>query len=234
MDLPPYRYQQLRSDHAFRVLEIEKAESHADATLRGKIHEAHLGKPPNYIALSYTWGLPIFSESIEIEGYRLPRTENLSLALRSVRCHLGLSGPVLVWADAICIHQADAEERAAQVRQMRRIYESAGLVWANLGLGHPESSLVAKVMELQRDAARKTGVLSYFTIEHNPDYITSKDHLAAFLVEAGEKLDTQEGGLLGPAVHVAIEDLFSRPWWIIQECTTHVETRICYGEALLW
>ena len=148
MDPPTYEHQPLHAAHAFRLLRLEGTKQDADAILRGKLHEADLNEPPSYVALSYTWGQPIFCESIEIDGRRLPITENLWLALRSIRRHLGPSDPDLVWTDAICINQADAEERAAQVRQMRLIYENSSLVWPILGPGRPDANLVDKVMDV--------------------------------------------------------------------------------------
>jgi hypothetical protein len=44
---------------------------------------------------------------------------------------------VVFWVDAICINQADLDERAQQVKQMRDIYQSAEEVIIDLGEDSP-------------------------------------------------------------------------------------------------
>lgn len=44
-----------------------------------------------------------------------------------------------LWADAICINQADAEEKRSQVEIMRDIYVSAHQTWVWLGLPAADS-----------------------------------------------------------------------------------------------
>lgn len=82
-----------------------------------------------YEALSYTWGAFSQNRTItvsDISGYRV--SDNLYAALRRLR---KVSESRTLWIDAICINQADLEERAYQVMQMGTIYQSAArtVVW---------------------------------------------------------------------------------------------------------
>jgi hypothetical protein len=84
-----------------------------------------------YEALSYFWGSQKKFRSIFIEGkYKscLCVTENLHAALLRLR---DCSIPRILWVDAICINQANNEERAHQVEIMAKIYARASrvIVW---------------------------------------------------------------------------------------------------------
>ena len=99
------------------------------APLSCSLRIVSLSEPPDYEALSYTWGEPIFSASIECstEG-QLPITENLSTAL----FHLRLADRLRVlWIDAICINQQDLAERSHQVALLRDTFQRAknAIVW---------------------------------------------------------------------------------------------------------
>ncbi|KAI2611828.1 heterokaryon incompatibility protein-domain-containing protein [Hypoxylon sp. NC1633] len=75
-----------------------------------------------YEALSYTWGPPVFSHPIQINGVEFFVTENLNSALR----HLRLTGSKrYLWVDALCINQFDIREKSIQVGRMFSIYTKA-------------------------------------------------------------------------------------------------------------
>jgi hypothetical protein len=99
---------------------------------------------PRYEALSYCWGDPkrqhtVYIESPSLEGEDLsgPAIFSLSIghSLYEALKHLRRADePRVVWADAVCINQADLEERSAQVKRMAAIYSLAHrvVVWAGL------------------------------------------------------------------------------------------------------
>jgi Heterokaryon incompatibility protein (HET) len=60
---------------------------------------------PNYTALSYVWGDETTRCKIDINGETTSITTNLDIALRNFWQKEG--GEVAIWADAICINQAD-------------------------------------------------------------------------------------------------------------------------------
>ncbi|KAH0496015.1 hypothetical protein TgHK011_009536 [Trichoderma gracile] len=98
-----------------------------------------------YHALSYTWGPPVFSHSLQVLGddklddgnaHRIPKpsssiiriTENLYAALRSLRKP---DETLVLWVDAVCINQENIAERNSQVAHFPKTYAGAQsvLVW---------------------------------------------------------------------------------------------------------
>lgn len=87
--------------------------------------------PPDYATLSYCWGDPNDTSDILVNGLTTPVTSNLASALRRLR-QLGVTN---VWADAICINQADRLEKGHQIRYMTHIYTRAQTTYAWIGDG---------------------------------------------------------------------------------------------------
>lgn len=83
-----------------------------------------------YGALSYTWGSPDELRTISLDGKTCYVRQNLWLALRGLR-----KGDTTqrLWIDALCINQADVDERNRQVRQTDRIYKGASKVVISSG-----------------------------------------------------------------------------------------------------
>ncbi|KAI7775774.1 hypothetical protein LA080_006359 [Diaporthe eres] len=90
-----------------------------------------LDEAPQYSALSYVWGDPGAVASITCSGFKRKITVSLFEGLRRIR---NTNDVEVAWADAICINQADNEEKSFQVNQMGDIYDKAAevVVW----LGH--------------------------------------------------------------------------------------------------
>ncbi|CAH0025435.1 unnamed protein product [Clonostachys rhizophaga] len=61
---------------------------------------------PQYEALSYVWGDPLTAKEVKVDGAPHPITVNLKSALRDLRYP---SRSRAIWADAICINQADLD-----------------------------------------------------------------------------------------------------------------------------
>ncbi|KAK5680338.1 hypothetical protein LTS10_007265 [Elasticomyces elasticus] len=133
------RYRPLdQSRFEIRLLEIKPQtpdETHT-ASLTCRLICVPLINPPEYIALSYCWGTGVASHSISINGEDVAVTTNLLAALQELRQR----GVRLVWADAICINQADLYEKAAQIQLMGRIYARARRCVAWLGTSDVSSS----------------------------------------------------------------------------------------------
>jgi len=75
-------------------------------------------------------GRPKEQHHITINNHDLQITTNLDSALRHLRKP---HNAIRLWIDAICINQADTNERSEQVRQMRDIYMYASKVIIWLG-----------------------------------------------------------------------------------------------------
>ena len=77
---------------------------------------------PFWTAVSYTWGNQTPSEILLIDDRYLPFTSNVTQIVRDLR---EPNRHIIVWIDAVCINQNDAEEKVSQLEIMRRIYEQA-------------------------------------------------------------------------------------------------------------
>lgn len=97
-------------------------------SLQTQCHE--LSEDLEFDAVSYAWGTAPVSVAIKCNDAILYITPTVYEMLR----HLSQSKPNPerpVWVDAICINQANAEEKAVQVPQMRQVYSLARsvVVW---------------------------------------------------------------------------------------------------------
>lgn len=92
----------------------------------------NLADVPTYIALSYSWGdLPADTEIFVGPLATLLVSKHLDHALRQLR---NPSETVRVWVDALCINQADIDERSKQVSLMKQIFSTAESVYIWLGM----------------------------------------------------------------------------------------------------
>ena len=122
-----YRYSPLKHDRDIRLLYLLPGNDRAP--LSCSLRTVSLSEPPDYEAVSYTWGEPIFSASIECSTKgQLPITENLSKALFHLRLAKRLR---VLWIDAICINQQDLVERSHQVALLWDTFREAKnvIVW---------------------------------------------------------------------------------------------------------
>lgn len=126
-----YKYQRIPDYHGSRVLVLQPGDK-ADLKLSGRLEDLWMigGHSESYMALSYVWGEPQFTDVILIDGKRLAITNSLGAALRRLRPPAG-HPPLRIWVDQICINQRDTIERNQQVRLMHAIFRDASrvLVW---------------------------------------------------------------------------------------------------------
>src|SRR2546423_1242160 len=124
-----YKYEALDTDVSIRLLQLEPEKDAEACVVTINIIHVTLDQNPDYEALSYTWGEPIFDQLIQIgRNSHLLVTENLMRALKRLRHHTERR---TLWIDQICIDQSNVKERSHQVTLMRRIYQQARetLVW---------------------------------------------------------------------------------------------------------
>ncbi|OAL44762.1 hypothetical protein IQ07DRAFT_521135, partial [Pyrenochaeta sp. DS3sAY3a] len=106
-----------------------------NAPLRLSMQQVPLTPETTYFALSYVWGDPKDSRTLLVND--VPFTTAVSTAAGSDVPSLSPDPPMFQWwTDAICINQADIDEKNAQVPRMGAIYTSALRVW--IWLGYPE------------------------------------------------------------------------------------------------
>jgi len=174
-----YQYIPLQSPRAIRLLQVQPAASESSPLLC-RLVEVSLDKPPEYDALSYTWGKPsaIGPNTVDCNDGYLPITKNCHDALTRLRHK---RKPTRLWVDALCIDQSCVAERSSQVTMMGEIYKSAARVVVWLGPGDPESDFVFAVM-------RRLGKLSCFALpfQRSPQIGADKNRKISNLIE-GER-----------------------------------------------
>jgi hypothetical protein len=94
-----------------------------------------------YEALSYVWGNPHETVPIFIGKHCFKVTKNLHAALLRLRNH---SIERIIWVDAVCINQADDQEKVYQIQYMTEIYGQASRVITWLGEGTDDSDQAFK------------------------------------------------------------------------------------------
>lgn len=107
-----------------------------------------------YEALSWCWGQEVKDRAIRIQQggkyYRLAVTRDLTLALKYLRHP---HEERILWIDALCINQANHEERNHQVQMMARIYSGAKQACIWLGEDTDDSTtaigFINEIMKLE-------------------------------------------------------------------------------------
>jgi len=115
-----YIYKSLEGEASIRLLMIEPGED--SALLQCRFEIASIDNAFTYSALSYVWGNDALEDAVLCDGGMIQVTTSLGYALRRIR---KVDAPVLLWADAICVNQADLNERSRQVQMMHQIYSRA-------------------------------------------------------------------------------------------------------------
>lgn len=113
----------------------------AGSKIKAYLAEHDFLDPPEYSALSYTWGdePPVHQIDLNYEPHDIPT--NLFHALRRLRSPVY---HVFLWVDFLCINQSDEAEKGTQVKRMADIYQKAKNVWIWLGEEDWKSKLVMK------------------------------------------------------------------------------------------
>jgi hypothetical protein len=90
-------YFPLLKGKVIRLVELARGSWNEPVSIR--LFIAELQHAPEYDALSYVWGNPPGTSSIQCNGRRFNITLNLSLALKRIRFP---DHPRIVWIDAVC------------------------------------------------------------------------------------------------------------------------------------
>jgi hypothetical protein len=214
-------YYELRSGE-FRALSVSQCHP-----LVVRLETLDLTKSPRYAALSYTWGPAPYNKGrpkdatyrIVVNGVTTPVQQNLHDALDHLSSKIqDLGLPIFV--DAICINQADVQERASQVCQMREIYENAELVlgWLGVPFEDRETRLAVEQMQRFQQVLQTHNAGEDNNVYEVPLAITPKD---AILFPVNSNSTTQTAWL-------GINEIFnSKYWlraWIMQEATGPART----------
>ena len=134
-------HEKLQLSTHIRLVELLPS-ANIDDDIRCRVRIVNLDDVPRYEAVSYVWGSESDKAEILCDGLTLQIPRNLTAAFRRFRQS---TIPRLLWADSICINQANISEKNHQVRIMGRIYAGATtvLIW----LGEAEEEYLKLVVQ---------------------------------------------------------------------------------------
>ena len=224
----PYSYKSLPwPSSRIRLLEILPGD---DAHVYCRMHTVDLDsigslsideKSRTYEALSYTWHGQALTQTIFCDEKVLHVTHSLHDALQALRRP---STSRLLWIDAICINQADLQERSHQVSIMRQIYSSAALVISWLGKEDEHSATAFQFIE----KIIKKHVSAGVSLHASPDAIWSKQTMDAMSLPHFPSHKWESLAKL-------FERAYFRRIWVVQELVVSSKTVVrCGSLTIKW
>ncbi|KAF3764297.1 HET-domain-containing protein [Cryphonectria parasitica EP155] len=211
-----YRYENSPLDHyEIRCLVLAPGTDTTNEALACTLQTVNLTHKPKFEAISYTWGGSEKPDTIMCNGQPLRITSNLRAALLQVQ-HPDRER--VLWADAICINQADKQEKSRQVRLMKEIYTQATRVLVCLG---PQGD---------DHAIRAAALLA----DVNQLYFTT---LNSITVKRWDSFPfpAQDEPLLSDTRWSSLWELFDQPWfkrgWVVEEAGLAAEVWVLWGGA---
>lgn len=107
-----------------RLLYLQPHNANEDSTseICCTFEHVSLNEQPKFEALSYVWGAQATPCNVLVGHSRIAVTKNLFTALYYLRKYDAVR---VLWVDALCINQDDAQEKTIQVHNMRHIYRNA-------------------------------------------------------------------------------------------------------------
>lgn len=218
-----FRYSPLPRRDSIRLLHLFTGQP--DDPLVGRIQVVRLTHQQDgwttatpFEAISYVWGSNTKNKDICVDAARLRITTNLSIALR--QCRRPDNARVL-WADSICINQADLVEKALQVALMARIYSTSQCTLICLGddcQGRP----------LARPAAAWLRVLdmALISVFKHPDFSWNMDSFP----DTGHDHPALRHQLYEP-----LRAMLRHPWftrgWVAQEASLGREALLLWSDV---
>jgi hypothetical protein len=190
-------YPPLRPDQKeFRLLKIRPSLEPISNTISLKstsmqcdLFVASRDNPPDYQALSYTWGNPNETVPIQVNGITHQITQNLRTALEYIRQE---NEDVVIWVDAVCIDQNNHQEKSEQVTYMAEIYASAKCTIVWLGLPDDRSDqFIRRCIEIGGDLS-KPKTVGDMVIPNISDLMTELNLLQAETVMNVERSNNLE------------------------------------------
>jgi hypothetical protein len=138
-----FEYESLPDGHFFRYLILQPS-SIDTGPLVCTLYTAYLYETPHFEAISYVWGILVKNQPITCNSKVIYITANLHDALCQVRLR---DKPRTLWADSICINQADLKEQGHQVSLMKHIYNESNCTLICLDAsGHAHAPRVAALV----------------------------------------------------------------------------------------
>lgn len=216
------KYEPLPSSHHIRLLVLHPASTKEDE-LHCDLIPRSIDEKLVFEALSYVWGNPLPKKRVYCGGEYADIGPSLESALRHLR---HTSKARVLWADALCINQADNGERSAQVQLMGDIYSMASgtIVWLGEDPDDRGSEIIQVIEKIGRNIDR---LGKYEEFLEYTNRATESQRLLNWMTEVG--LEFADWGTFGK--------LFEYPWfgraWIIQELVLSKNPTIIFGNKSL-
>ncbi|KAK5679251.1 hypothetical protein LTS10_008066 [Elasticomyces elasticus] len=140
------------------ILPSEEQDGGPEDHVHCQLRCVDLDSKPDFSALSYAWGIEATRLDVYVNDALTPVTVNLESALRHLRRR---DHVVTIWADALCINQADNVEKGYQVRRMHNVYTGARRTIAWLGHEADGSDLAMRVLRDIGTQAKDHGILNH-------------------------------------------------------------------------
>jgi hypothetical protein len=187
----------------------EVADSHSWKVQTSSLDQSDL----EFDALSYVWGSDLERLDITLNGCTAQVYRNLYTALPYLARRGNLRPVRPIWIDAICINQADHEEKMMQIREMNRVYKQAKRVWIWLGISQHQESIP--------DAIRFLGNIAEY----------KKSHRHEKFDDMKKRLDLETVQIpLKVALHHIVHNEWFNRLWVIQEASLAQEPSFLCGD----
>lgn len=128
------------SEDSIRLLTVLPS-SGFNAPIECELRQHKVSDEPDSEGLSYVWGDPTNVTAMTCSGVNVHITINLHNALKRVR---DAEEPKTIWADALCLNQADAEEKNNQVPLMGQVFMLATNTVIYLGYSSDEEATMTE------------------------------------------------------------------------------------------
>ncbi|KAH6613025.1 heterokaryon incompatibility protein-domain-containing protein [Boeremia exigua] len=196
-----------------RLLSLLPSEKDDDP-VQCELRQYEAAVAPEYEALSYVWGKASDLVNIKCNQLDVLVTRNLRDALLAIR---DPREPRTVWADALCMNQADVKEKNIHVPLMGRVYSQTSNTVIYLGGASHEDATAAE-----------TGLMTIFTLleDHRvrAGFSDDDDHLIILLLQI-----LPDHSPISVSWS-AIKDFFDQSWfvriWCVQEVVLAQATRL--------
>ncbi|OWY43327.1 HET-like protein [Alternaria alternata] len=222
------QYKRLTRDRTIRILDL--APGTWDEPIICSLRTVDLDNDnPRYEAISYAWGDHNDRKPVICNGCAITTTRSLFEALQRFRY---VDATRTLWADALCINQADDDEKTLQVRLMSSIYTKAVsvLVW----LQHEDDQVVQDSLNaICRFVCEKDGFAKHG--EMGEAWLPTPD---TFYQWHDVDVTSVSGVGSSEAADVAIaalELICDSPWfgrgWVIQEVALSTSASVFWGHS---
>lgn len=197
--------------------------SNVDLLLEGGVVDPANRRRYAYEAISYNWGDHPATAVVQCNDKFVALRESQYTMLQHLR---DVSEQRCIWFDAICINQADLDERAAQVSKMFTIFKHAKRVLIWLGTPKPRTALTF-------DAVAKMRAMKLMQMLDRDEFSVLR-----FPTKETEFVPNMCSKCHGEFV-MGIEELSTFPWfrrtWVRQEVFASQETVLLCGRlAISW